>query len=354
MKKFLLFASALAGFAVVAQAQEATTIKTTTVQYQVPTCTNCRTTTTTSTTYPEPEEVCETCVQPVVAQPVKMKRKEKRKLICNDNHELGIRNHIFTLREGQFSMQEVLGIYKTPKRPTHVAVSAKHPDGKDNLIERRGYNEHMTVVYGITDRWSIQALGGKNYSIPKTSQYRDYMNERWGDRYARPIPHSSGYNVNLSTKYHVLDLCHLDVFLGVQGMWNRNKSKQGETVRRENGYGWGPTATIGSNWGWFTPYVSGAYNWNRVKAFKGPDTSEKHWVSSDGWYVNPGIYIQPSKWVGFDFNVQKNEEEDAYWHAGVDFYPYKNLVFGVEAQARRPFRHPMHMYGVAGMAKIVF
>ena len=347
MKKVLLLASALTGFAVVAQAQEATTVKTTTVQYQVPTCTNCRTTTTTSTTYPEPEQVCETCVQPVVAQPVAMKRKEKKKIICHDNHDLGIRNPLFTLREGQLSIQEVDGVYREPKRKTHLPNG-----GKDDRVENRGWDAHGTVVYGITDDWSVKLFGGKEYTIPKTDQYRNMLEEQYGRR--GPVLHMSGYTANIETDYHVLDLCHLDVIDGLQASWHREKSKEGEHIRRVNGWGWAPTLTVGSNWGWFTPYVSAAYQWDHTKDWTDTTYTTKHWVRSHGWYVNPGIYIQPSKWYAFDFNVQKQEERDAFWHLGVDFYPYKNWVFGIQGNARRPFRHPMHMQGVAAVAKVVF
>ena len=119
MKKLLLFASALTGFAFVAQAQEATTVRTTTVQYQVPTCTNCKTTTEVRTVYPEvkPEPVCSTCAvapqpvyAPVAPQPV------KAPAACDkDNHEFGIRNPLFVLKQGQFMARQTAGVFKEPK-----------------------------------------------------------------------------------------------------------------------------------------------------------------------------------------------------------------------------------------------
>jgi len=42
------------------------------------------------------------------------------------------------------------------------------------------------------------------------------------------------------------------------------------------------------------------------------------------------------------------------WNAGIDFYPYKNVTFGVQFNARRPYAHPMDMYGVSADAKVVF
>jgi len=357
MKKLLLLASALAGFTAVAQAQEATTIKTTTVQYQVPTCTNCRTTTQVRTTYPEPEPVCETCSEPVVAQPVMMKKKEKKHIKCNDNHELGIRNPLFVLREGQLSIQQVDGVFKEPKRELK---SIDPLTGKKNVKgEYRGYQAYGRVVYGITDKWHVQAFGGKKYTIPKTEQYRKMLIEQSKRKgidppIKGPIPHESGYDANLGTYYHVLDLCHLDVIAGIEGTWHREKTKTGSQTRRINGWGWDPTVTIGSNWGWFTPYVTAAYRWDHTRVVKDQVTGKKEWKDSHGYYVNPGIYIQPSKWYAFDVNMQKQEDEKEQWNAGIDVYPYKNIAFGVQFNARSPFKRPMEMYGVSGVAKVVF
>ena len=356
MKKILLFASALAGFSVMAQAQEATTIKTTTVSYSVPTCTNCRTTTQTKTTYPEPEPVCTTCAAtPVVAQPVAMKRKEKKSILCRDNHDFGIRNPLFTLKEGQLSIQQVDGVFKEPKRKRH------RPDasGADERGEYRGYNAYGRVMYGLTDRWSIQVFGGKKYAIPKTSQYRASLRQAYIDQGLEPpekpgpVPHQSGYNVNIGTYYHIVDLCHLDVIVGVEGMWHREKTKLGDKITRINGLAWQPTITVGSNWGWFTPYVNAAYKWDHTKAIKDASGNKK-WVKTDGYMVNPGIYIQPSKYYAFDFNIEKPEDVTAHWNAGVDFYPYKNIALGLQFNSRRPFRDPMYMYGLSGVAKVVF
>ncbi len=355
MKKLLLLASTLAGFTVVAEAQEATTIKTTTVQYQVPTCTNCRTTTQVRTTYPEPEPVCNTCAEPVVAQPVMMKKKEKRRVKCNDNHELGIRNPLFVLREGQFSIQEVDGVFKEPKRKLK---SIDPLTGEKNIKgEYRGYQAYGRVVYGITDKWHVQLFGGKKYTIPKTSQYRKMQEEIahiTGEKGDTHIPHESGYDANIGTYYHVLDLCHLDVIAGIEGTWHREKTKTGSQIRRINGWGWDPTVTIGSNWGWFTPYITAAYRWDHTHIVKNKTTGKKEWEDTHGYYINPGIYIQPSKWYAIDFNVQKQEHEEEQYNLGVDYYPYKNIALGVQVNTRRPFGDPMHMYGVSGVAKIVF
>lgn len=357
MKKLLLLASALASFSVVAEAQEAATIKTTTVQYQVPTCTNCRTTTQIRTTYPEPAPVCNTCQQ-AVAQPVMMKKKEKKSIKCSDNHELGIRNPLFVLKQGQFSIQQVDGVFKEPKRQLK---SIDPLTGKKNVKgEYRGYQAYGRVVYGLTDKWYVQAFGGKKYTIPKTSQYRK-MQAEIAEKQGRPelahgpIPHESGYDANVGTYYHILDLCHLDAIVGIEGTWHREKTKTGDQVRRINGWGWAPTVTLGSTWGWFTPYITAAYRWDHTHAVKDQITGKKEWVDSHGYYINPGIYIQPSKWYAFDFNMQKQEhEDDEQYNVGIDFYPYKNIALGAQFNSRRPFSNPMHMYGVSGVAKIVF
>lgn len=357
MKKFLLFATALTGFAVVAQAQEATTVKTTTVQYQVPTCTNCRTTTQVRTVYPEPAPRCATCAQPVV-RPVPVVREERRKCgvgrDCKDNHELGIRNPLFVLKQGQFSAQAVGSLYKEPKRP--VRPKSYDENGERNMYgEWRGYDAHTRLSYGITDKWTISALGGTQYSTPKTAQYRAAL--KAAGMPEGPIPHNSSYDVTLGTYYHIIDLCHLDVIAGVEGTWHRHKMKTGDNVDRVNGWSWDPTVTIGSTWGWFTPYVTANYTWDRTKVKK--DEGEeigKSWKKEHGYYVNPGLYIQPSKWYAFDFNWQKMQrsKNKPQWNAGIDFYPYKNVTFGAQFNARRPYAHPMDMFGVSADAKIVF
>ncbi len=349
MKKLLLLASALTGFAFVAEAQEATTIKTTTVQYQVPTCSNCRTTTQVRTTYPEPEPVCNTCQQ-VVAQPVVMKKKEQKKvgIKCHENSELGIRNPLFVLKEGQFSIQQVDGVFKEPK-----GRKGEPPAPRGTVYgEYLGYSAYGQVVYGLTDKWSLHILGGKTYSRPKTKQYRAAQIAQ--GQPPAPIPHSSSYDATLATYYHVLDLCHLDVLLGVEGTWHRLKTKMGDLIRRVNSWGAGPAVKVGSNWGWFTPYVNASYMWGRHQNIVDPETGKKEWDDNDGLWVNPGLYIQPSKWYAFDFSVDKTEHRKEQWNAGFDIYPYKNIVFGAQFNSRRPFKHPMDMFGVSGVAKVVF
>ena len=335
MKKMFLFASALMGVSVMAQAQEVGTVKTTTVQYQVPACTSCRTTSYTSTTVPEPKPLCETCAQTVA--PVK----KEVKTSCKSNHELGIRNPLFVLKKGQISAQEVAGVFKEPKRK--VGQDAL---GSIDRGEYRGWQAYMRMAYGITDRWTIQAFGGKKYTTPKTDQYVAAE--------GRPVPHFSGYDVTVSTNYHLADYCHFDLFVGVDGTWHREKTKHGSRVERVTGWSWAPTATIGSTWGWFTGYLTASYTYDHTKTFIDPRHTEKDWVDEHGYYYNPGVYIQPSKWYAIDFNIQKSEGSNAQWNVGLDVYPYKNLVVGFQLNARKPFSEPMHMYGASAVVKAVF
>lgn len=359
MKKFLLIATALAGFASVAQAQEATTVKTTTVQYPVSTCTNCRTTTQVRTVYPEQKPTCSTCAQ---AAMVPVMRERKGCPNCKSNHEYGIRNPLFVLKEGQFSLQEVGSLYKEPKRKDKP--QSKYYGEKIEKGEWRGYDAHMRVAYGITDRWSVQALGGKQYHIPKTDQWRAAAraeSEALGidPPITGPIPHESSYDVTVGTYYHVLDLCHLDVIVGLEGTWHRHKVKTGDNIKRINGWSWDPTVTIGSTWGWFTPYLIANYTWDHTKADKKNGKGEvvgKTWKREHGYFVQPGLYIQPSKWYAFDFSWQKleNAHIKPQWNAGIDFYPYKNITFGLQFNARRPYADPMDMFGASADFKVVF
>ena len=352
MKKTLLLATALTCFAGASMAQE---VKTTTVQYQVPKCTNCRTTTTVSTTYPEPEPVCDTCQQPVVAKPVLLKKTQQKtlKVDCHDNHELGIRNPLFTLKEGQFSFQTLGGLFKEPKRK----LDSYDAGGNRNFqMENVGWQWADRLAYGITDKWSVQIFGGHKFSRPKTSQYRFAQEDPYSPGYqvGTGIPHSNGYDLAGGTYYHLLDFCHFDAIVGLEGGWHREKSKQGKNVKRINGWSIGPAATIGANVGWFTPYVSGSYMFTHTHDYKTKESEKKEWIDDEVYTITPGIYIQPSKWYAFDLNINKVEHKAGQWNAGVDFYPYKNVSVGAQFNARRPFEHPMQMFGVSADAKIVF
>lgn len=341
MKKLLLFASALTGFAFVAQAEEPTTITTTTVQYQAPTCTNCRTTTQVRTVYPSEQPTCSTCGG--VVQPVLVKDSQKEIAVpCSDNHELGIRNPIFTLKQGQILARQTGGVFKEPKHYDKAY--------KDDVAENRGGSLHTLLSYGLTDRWSISAWGGKEYSSPKKKSFpKDYN---------RPMPHRSTYDVDVATEYHVLDLCNFDAFLGVGGEWHRNKNKIGKQVRRVSGLDWGPTGKVGLTLGWFTLFAQGSYTWDHThnKTYRKNEDTKKSWKRTHGYYINPGVYFQPSKWFGLDFDYQKRERSVAkpQWNVRADFYPYKNVSFSLQANARQPYKHPMQMYGAAADFGIIF
>ncbi len=347
MKKILFLASALVGFAGVASAQEVGTVKTTTVQYQAPTCTNCRTTTEVRTVYPEVKQYV---AMPAVAEAEPVQDSQKKLTVtCKENNDLPIRNPLFVLGQGKFSVQEAANGYKEPSRKVGVRA-----DGETiKSLEYVGWDAHMRVAYGITDRWSLQVWGGKQYSRPKTSNYRAATNG------IGPVPHTSAYDVSLGSYYHLLDFCYLDLIVGVEANWHRHKVKQGERVVRDNGWGWAPTATIGSNIGWFTPYFTFAYQFDHTKLHEDPSREgdkSKHWKDSHGYYYDVGVYMQPSKWWALNFHIQKIERAKLkpQWTLGVDFYPYKNVVVGIEANTRRPYDDPMYMYGAAAFAKIVF
>ena len=353
MKKILLFASALVGFSVMAQAQE-TTIKTTTVQYQVPTCSNCRTTTQVRTVYPEPEPACTTCgQQPIVAaqQPIVMKRKTERKfgLVCQDNHELGIRNPLFRLKQGQVAFDTAGRLAKEPKRDKRVNPSTGRLDFR---AEYDAWQWSDRLGVGLTDRWSMEVFGGHQFSRMSTKHGRLYREQT-----GRAVPHNNRYNVSVGTYYHLLDFCHFDAIVGLEGTWGRNKTKQGSSIRRTTSLSWDPTITIGSNLGWFTPYLTASYQFTHTHMFKNQaavNANKKTWEDDHGYVVTPGLYFQPSKYVGFDFHILKVEDVAGEWNVGVDFYPYKNVSLGMQLNARRPFKDPMQMYGVGADAKIVF
>jgi len=358
MKKLLLIASALMGFVGVAQAQE-TTVKTTTVQYQVPSCTNCRTTTQTRTVYPtvEAEPTCTTCAQPVVAQPVLVKEQHREyEVPCRKNQELGIRNPIFAPKQGQVFITGFGGIYQAPRQ------------SKNNTdYTQQGWMNRGRVSYGLMDRWTIALWGGKEYFVPKKKQYKRFLTKRYMDEYgysyevasavaaADPTPHFSKYDINLSTEVHVLDLCHLDAFVGVQGQWHRHKTKAGDDIERINGVSWGPTAKIGVNIGWFTPYIIAGYTWDHTKDYDAA-RQKKSWGREHGYTFQPGIYIQPSKWYAFNFDMIKVENSvfKPEFQAGFDFYPYKNVAFNMVLSAHRPLHDPAQQFGLQLGGSLLF
>ena len=335
MKNILFFATALVGFSVSVVAQE---VKTTTVEYQTPTCTNCRTTTTVTTTYPEQQPVA----QPVVAKPVVMRQPEDHRRLelgCTKNCDLGIRNPLFVLKQNQVSFQAGGGLYKEPKHT--IGYEEGEPIEE---MERVGWNWLGRLGYGITDRWSVEVFGGHHFWRHKTSQYRVYSDG--------PVPHHNDYDALIGTRYHLLDLCHFDLIVGVEGGWHRYKEKIGSFTSRENGWNLGPTATAGFNFGWFTPYVNANYKYTNTHVQK--TEKKKKWHDSETYFVQPGLYFQPSKYVGFDFNLQKEKDKKTQWNAGIDIYPYKNVTFGAQLNAKRPFHDPMSMYGISGDMKVVF
>jgi len=342
MKKLLLLASALTGFAFVAQAEEATTIKTTTVQYQVPTCTNCRTTSEVRTVYPEQKPVCTTCG--VSPQPILAQEPAPASSCTEDNHKLGIRNPLFVLKKDQWMARQTAGVFKEPK---HYSKEAH-----DDIAENRGGSFHSRLAYGITDRWSAYIFGGTEYVTPKKSSF---PKEQW----VLPPPaggyHTHVYRASAGTEYHLLDLCHFDAIVGLSGTWRRvdTQYRNGSKAVKNNGYTITPTVKLGAPIGWFTPFIEASYIWDNLNKKQG---EKKTWERTHGYYINPGVYFQPSKWVGFSFDFQKWEKSDnkPQWNVRADFYPYKNVSLSLQLNARRPFKDPMDMYGAAADFGIVF
>ncbi len=353
MKKILLFATAVAGFTVSAMAQEGS-VKTTTVQYQVPTCTNCRTTTTVATTYPEVYVQQPVVMQEVEAKPVVMKRtvEEKKCVVCKKNGDLAIRNPIFVLKKGQFSFQNVSGTFREPKRDRERGGT---------VMENRGWQWADQLSYGITDRFYVSVFGGHHHSTPKTNQwhrYQEQIKKRRPSHATERVTHTDRYDVTGGLYYHLLDFCHFDAIVGYEHSWGRVKTTSGikgkKTKRdRTNSLMAGPTVTLGSNWGWFTPNITMAYRWTGVHTYKG-NSEKKKWVKDEVYYLVPGVYIQPSKYFAFDFSWEKTEHQDAQWNFGADFYPYKNIALGAQVNVRRPTSDPMRMIGGSVVGKIVF
>ena len=323
MKKVLLFATALCLSASAAAADNAGTVKQTTIRYNVPTCENCKTTTYEETMYPAkrvapPAPACVTCAP--YAKPAGKP--------CVDNNSVGVANPLFFVKPGQTSSETIVSFWKQPKGAYKV-------NGVKSG-EIRGYDVAERIYIGLYDRLALHLEGGYAFQAPKTKQYKADMGS--------PVPHWDSFDGTVGLTYHLVDTCIFDMMVGLDGTWGRAEEKW----EKRDGASYTfitPNVVAGFNFGPVTPYIRAAYSFA---------DSKDRGLDEDFYHVAGGLYIQPSKYYAFDLSLEKIEREKLQYNAGFDVYPYKNVAVGMRLVAKKPFDHPMFAYGTDAHVKIVF
>ena len=332
------------------QAAPAVYQKQTVVHYNVPTCRNCQTTTTVNRVVNGAEPVmapvpcpsgacnstCSTCG--AVASTT------KQKSCVFDNHKYAIANPLFVLREGQFSSDTVAGYFVQPKDLTYLGFNVLGTGEHDYSGHYRfnGWNVAEQVMYGITDWLSFKLQGGYQANRPKKSTWYLVNNGANPD----PVVHNYSYDGTVGLQAHAIDTCNFDVILGVDATWGKTGYKQGSCKESENYKLVTPYAIVGAQvTKYVTPYLQAGYTF-------AIDTKKE--VADDVYALQPGFYIQPNKYFAIHPYINKVEHEKPEWNLALDFYPYQNLVVGIEGSAVSWDKNPMGLYGVSGRIKMTF
>jgi len=310
--------------------------KQTVVRYNVPTCKNCQTTTTVnkvvSRTEPvEPIVPCTTCnncatcnntcttcaAAPVYAQ--------KPTSCVFDNHKYAIGNPLFVLKQGQFSSETVGGYFVNPKN----LEKDRYRFGQWNAAER--------IMYGITDWLSARVQAGYQANRPKKSTWRLVNGPT-------AVPHNYSYDGTIGLQAHALDFCNFDLIVGVDATWGREGYKRSDCKGHKDYTIVTPYAIMGAKiTKYVTPYIEAKYKF-AIKP-KGAD---------DEYELTPGFYIQPNKYFAVHPFINIKEHKRPEWNLGLDFYPYQNLMVGIEGSAVSWDEHPMLLYGISGRIKMTF
>ena len=320
--------------------------KKTVVRYNVPTCKNCQTTTTVNRVVsgepvvaPVPcqtgncNNTCTTCGAPA---PVPV---QKPKSCVFDNHKYAIGNPLFVLKEGQFSSDTVAGVWRQPKK-----VRRDETTGDDVVTGSfEGWDVAEQVMYGLNDWLSVKLQGGYSaFRRKKTT---------WRLAETGPVPHNYSYEGTVGLQAHALDTCNFDVIVGVDATWGKAGYKEGSCKDSENYKMVTPYAIVGGQvTKYVTPYVQAGYTF-AIDSKKRVDGKE---IVDDAYMIQPGFYIQPNKYFAIHPYINKVEHEKPEWNLGLDFYPYQNLVVGIEGSAISFTHDPAQWYGISGHVKMTF
>ena len=311
--------------------------KQTVVRYNVPTCKNCQTTTTVSRSVNAPEPVvatspcatggCRTCSSCAAAA-------TNRQSCVFNNHRYAIANPLFVLKKGQFSSDTNAGYTVRPKKyffttPTQIVVDSRY----------NGWQVAEQIMYGITDWLSLKVEGGYSANRAKKSTWNLTPDTR-GTSPRR----NYDYNGKIGLQAHAVDFCNFDLIVGVDAKWGKAGFKEGSCKDSADYKFVTPYAIMGTQiTKYVTPYVQAGYNF--AVDTKGAD---------DNYVVQPGFYIQPSKYWALHPYVILEEHRKPEWRMGLDFYPYQNVVVGVEGSAIALDNDPMDSYGIFGRVKMTF
>ncbi len=320
--------------------------KQTVVRYNVPTCKNCRTTTTVNRVVASGEPVmapvpCPSGTCGSVA-PVTYKAPQPKSCVY-DNHKYAIANPLFVLKKGQFSSDTVAGYWVQPKKIGDYLYT--DPASGEDMYALRGrfdgWQVAEQIMYGITDWLSVKLQGGYQANRPKKSTWN--LAE---DTKGTPVPHNYSYDGTVGLQAHAVDTCNFDVIVGVDATWGKTGYKQGDCKDSENYKLVTPYAIIGGQvTKYVTPYLQAGYSF-------AVDTKKE--VADDAYALQPGFYIQPSKYFAIHPYINKVEHEKPEWNLALDFYPYQNLVVGIEGSAVSWTHDPMDNYGISGHVKMTF
>lgn len=324
--------------------------KQTVVRYNIPTCKNCQTTTTVNRVIGGAEPVmapvpcstgncnntCTTCGAAPIAAPV-----AAPKSCVFDNHKYAIANPLFVLKKGQFSSDTVAGYFVQPKDMTFVGYDpVKDEDDYTGNYRWNSWQVAEQVMYGITDWLSLKLQGGYTSFRPKKTTFNLANNGHL------PVPHNYSYDATVGLQAHAVDTCNFDLIVGVDATWGKAGYKEGGCKDSENYKLVTPYAIMGGQiTKYVTPYLQAGYTF-------AVDTKKE--VADDVYALQPGLYIQPSKYFAIHPYIHKVEHEKPEWNLALDFYPYQNLVLGVEGSAVSWDKHPMGLYGISGRMKMTF
>ena len=310
--------------------------KTTVVRYNVPTCKNCQTTTTVNRVVSGEPVVapvsCPTGGCGVAPAPVPV---QKPKSCVFDNHKYAIGNPLFVLKEGQFSSDTVAGVWRQPKKVRHDDATG------DDVITGsfEGWDVAEQVMYGLNDWLSVKLQGGYSAFRRKKTTW-NLVNP------GKPVPHNYSYDGTVGLQAHAIDTCNFDLIVGVDGTWGRAGYKEGNCKDSQAYKLVTPYAIMGGQiTKYVTPYVQAGYTF-------AVDTKKE--VADDVYMIQPGFYIQPSKYWALHPYINKVEHKKPEWNLALDFYPYQNLVVGVEGSAISFTHDPAQWYGVSGHIKMTF
>ena len=327
--------------------------KQTVVRYNTPTCKNCTTTTTVNRVVSGEQPVvapvpcttggcnsgCTTCGQAPVYAPAPVYAKpQKQKSCVYNNHKYAIANPLFVLKEGQFSSDTVGGYLVQPKKITYDGTY--DDQGEPNGVVRGRFNQWQVaeqLMYGLTDWLSLKLQGGYWTSKAKKSTYR------LAGETGKP-PRYSSYDGTVGLQAHALDFCNFDAIVGVDATWGKSKYEEKKCNVSETYKLVTPYAIIG---GQITPYVTPYLQAGYTFAVDTKDTD-------DVYKLQPGFYIQPSKYWAIHPYINKVEHEKPEWKLALDFYPYQNLAIGVEGGAVSWTHDPMDLYSISGRIKMTF